>query len=222
MNSWDTVRQGFRGKLSDFVQRWLPSFKDVLSSRARDGDRLRSATIEDAMAAHEIATALHYSRQTTPTAGFLVYDFTLPTFLEHVARGTLYTYKHRGEVWGYMILLEWNSDLMEPTRRILNEVKDFQVDLASLGTLTWIEQVAVHPDHVRRGVGSAMYGDLFSWNQDHTFACALAELPVPNDASRIFHQKKGFARMGTFTAEEFCGLKPYQSGIYVRLKKDKR
>ena len=53
--------------------------------------------------------------------------------------------------------------------------------------------------HVRsRGVGSALYRELFARSEQHGTRTYLAGVALPNDESLAFHRKHGFVVVGTF------------------------
>ena len=61
-------------------------------------------------------------------------------------------------------------------------------------------ELSVHlsPDARSRGVGSALYGDLFALSERYGTRKYLAGLALPNDGSLAFHRRHGFVAVGTF------------------------
>ena len=58
--------------------------------------------------------------------------------------------------------------------------------------------VYLAPDVRSRGVGSALYRELFARSERHGTRTYLAGVALPNDASLAFHRKHGFVVVGTF------------------------
>jgi phosphinothricin acetyltransferase len=58
--------------------------------------------------------------------------------------------------------------------------------------------VSLAPAARGRGVGSALYGELFERLAGEPVHVALAAIALPNDASVALHRKFGFTEVGTF------------------------
>ena len=63
---------------------------------------------------------------------------------------------------------------------------------------TVVLSIYLAPDHVGRGVGSALYTALFDAIADAGLHRALAGIALPNDASVALHRRFGFADVGVF------------------------
>jgi phosphinothricin acetyltransferase len=60
--------------------------------------------------------------------------------------------------------------------------------------------VYVAPDRTGRGIGAALYDELFArLRGDDTMHRAFAIIALPNDASVAFHERQGFTYRGTLT-----------------------
>jgi L-amino acid N-acyltransferase YncA len=66
----------------------------------------------------------------------------------------------------------------------------------------WSVEVSayVHQDYRRKGVGKALYLELFSALAARGFCRALAGVTLPNEASVALHSSVGFTPVGTFAA----------------------
>ncbi len=66
----------------------------------------------------------------------------------------------------------------------------------------WSVEVSayVDPDHHRRGVGRALYIELFKKLTERGFCNAYAGIALPNDASIALHRGVGFESIGIFKA----------------------
>jgi phosphinothricin acetyltransferase len=64
----------------------------------------------------------------------------------------------------------------------------------------WAVEVTayVHADHRGRGVGRALYSELFGRLREQGLYRAYAGIFVPNPASQAFHESMGFALVGIF------------------------
>lgn len=63
----------------------------------------------------------------------------------------------------------------------------------------YIDRVVVAASHRSRGLGAALYADLFAFARAHriaTIACEF-DLEPPNEASRAFHARFGFREVDT-------------------------
>jgi phosphinothricin acetyltransferase len=58
--------------------------------------------------------------------------------------------------------------------------------------------VYVAPQHQRRGVGRALYQELFSLLTEQGFTMACAGVTLPNDASVGLHEALGFQPVGVY------------------------
>jgi phosphinothricin acetyltransferase len=58
--------------------------------------------------------------------------------------------------------------------------------------------VYVHPEHVGRGVGTALYGKLIAILRAQGYATLTAGITTPNPASERLHTAFGFKRIGAF------------------------
>ncbi len=59
--------------------------------------------------------------------------------------------------------------------------------------------VYLHPEHVRSGVGSALYSDLFSSLDGEPIHRIYAGITLPNPSSVALHERFGFRRAGHYT-----------------------
>lgn len=82
--------------------------------------------------------------------------------------------------------------------------------------LYFIEKVAVAEHAMGLGIGRKLYEHLFATHPNNTFFTALVEKPITNTASKNFHLKMGFHRVGTFEDTAFGSLQKYQSGVFLR------
>ena len=58
--------------------------------------------------------------------------------------------------------------------------------------------VYLAPDQRSRGVGSALYTELFRRSEQHGTRNFLAGVALPNEESLAFHRRHGFLEVGTF------------------------
>jgi phosphinothricin acetyltransferase len=63
--------------------------------------------------------------------------------------------------------------------------------------------IYVAPEHVGRGLGNALYAELFAALEGHDVHRVLAGVTMPNDASVAIHERFGFARAGYFTEQGY-------------------
>ena len=93
-----------------------------------------------------------------------------------------------GEIVGYAIILDEDAPYSE------NEIFSFYP--IKYKNFVFIDQVAVRPDHRRKGVAKAMYGRFLSSEKKRVLVDFLVE--PRNDESMAFHEAMGFKSIGDF------------------------
>ena len=77
---------------------------------------------------------------------------------------------------------------------------------ARLREFLYVDRIVVDRVFAAQGIGSALYADLFAFARSHgvgTVACEY-NIEPPNPASRGFHDRFGFAEVGTQWVGEKC------------------
>ncbi|MFL9873805.1 GNAT family N-acetyltransferase [Paraburkholderia megapolitana] len=75
--------------------------------------------------------------------------------------------------------------------------------------------IYVAPEAVGRGVGLALYENLFREISGEDLHCAVVGIALPNEASVRLHQKMGFTEVGTF-AEYAVKNGRYVSSVWMQ------
>jgi phosphinothricin acetyltransferase len=75
--------------------------------------------------------------------------------------------------------------------------------------------IYVDPEAVGRGVGSALYEELFKQISGEGLHCAVVGIALPNEASVCLHRKAGFTEVGTF-AEYAIKNGRYVSSVWMQ------
>ena len=70
------------------------------------------------------------------------------------------------------------------------------------GSQWWLLGLAVHPDHRRRGIGSAIVRECIVYAQQRGATVIRSETHLDNEASIRFHESMGFKNEGRFTAAD--------------------
>ncbi len=158
----------------------------------------------------EIAAEVHLSKNRDVSGGFLVSGYGFQEYLERANRGELFVYDKNGAIQGFL-----STKLgLERDIRVEKWIEEDKIP-----HLKWIEQVGVSPTSARSGVATALYQYLFETQPEKHFITSLAESPYFNQASRAFHLKMGFSKLGSFQCMEFKGIKNYQGGLYIKALK---
>lgn len=84
------------------------------------------------------------------------------------------------------------------------------------GKKLYIKKVAVKPDYQRQNVGKFMYEAIFEEHPEHILYSFIVKKPFENIVSLKFHKKMGFIEAAKFKAEEFLGLKKYESVMLMK------
>ena len=79
-----------------------------------------------------------------------------------------------------------------------------------------INQVALDPTCLRRGVARQLYQRLGEYNDRGPLSCYVASTPFDNQVSLAFHLSLGFSVAGDFSAGEFYGFKNYSSHLLIK------
>lgn len=79
----------------------------------------------------------------------------------------------------------------------------------------YIEKNAVMKGFQRKGIGDFLYKSLFSELPNTVFAAFVVNKPYQNTASIKFHQNMGFNSVAVYRAEQFMGIKEYESILYM-------
>ncbi len=92
-------------------------------------------------------------------------------------------------------------ELVNPLSHWLVALEDGQV-AGYIGSQTVIDEtdmmnVAVHPDHRRKGIAEALVGALVSDLKEKGSHCLTLEVRASNDAAKALYEKLGFAHVGT-------------------------
>ncbi|MET3697926.1 L-amino acid N-acyltransferase YncA [Bacillus oleivorans] len=80
----------------------------------------------------------------------------------------------------------------------------------------YIEQVAVHQEYQRKGVGSFLYDQTFRTFPEKNFSAFVVSQPIRNESSIRFHQKMGFEQKATFHSNQYAGMSPYESILFMK------
>lgn len=99
---------------------------------------------------------------------------------------------------------QWIKDRSGGLVALVATIDDTVVGFASLsfyrdrpGYRTSVENsVYVHHDHMRRGVGSTLLGELIDTAQSHGFHSMFARIVGPQPASVALHENHGFSLIG--------------------------
>lgn len=63
----------------------------------------------------------------------------------------------------------------------------------------WIDDLMIHPDHLRRKIATTMYRELGAWARADGVTAILTRIPPDNAAARALHQQIGFEDQATGT-----------------------
>jgi predicted GNAT superfamily acetyltransferase len=80
----------------------------------------------------------------------------------------------------------------------------------------YVDRIAARPGYQGRGVGRALYEVLFQQYPSHGFFAGVAESPMHNGASILFHDRLGFRRVGTYGPTRLGSVDNYVGGVFYR------
>jgi ribosomal protein S18 acetylase RimI-like enzyme len=84
------------------------------------------------------------------------------------------------------------------------------------GEKLYIEKVAVKPTYQRQNVGKFIYEAIFEEYPEHIFYSFIVKKPFDNIVSVKFHKEMGFIETAKFKADQFLGLKGYESVMLMK------
>lgn len=176
----------------------------------------------DVPAVHAIAASLALD-ETSPDSrgGFLISGYGRDFFLEQAQSGHLSVAKVKDEIAGYFVTWDWATVALPKRRDVLAGLVTPAPDLAALTETHFIDTVGVSPRHRGRGVGDALYADLFRRFPGKGFLAFVVEAPHRNEASIRFHEKHGFERVACFRADRYGRYTDFRSGVWYRKPRPK-
>jgi ribosomal protein S18 acetylase RimI-like enzyme len=145
--------------------------------------------------------------------GFLLSRYDLASFSTFLDRCTVYHARMGAEAMGFVAF--------EPVQLPQITGIDWTCPPEVFATLRaasllWIRMLAVAPHAGRRGIGTTLYRHLFAQHPDADFLTGLYEAPLDNQASRRFHRRLGFQRVGESHQQHAVAPHARVSGIYFR------
>jgi GNAT superfamily N-acetyltransferase len=173
-------------------------------------------TAADVDSIFRLANSLSYKNRQNLEAGFLLGRLSPEDYGRMVEKGWVWGAKVNHELAGYVIGMRWTEDELAEMREGLAKAEAWTVEDALARRLVWLDQIAVGDKFARRGIGRQLVSSLTKGYAGAPLASAVVEQPIENTASIRFHLREGFRRAGCFRAEEFMGLRGYQSGIFFR------
>jgi ribosomal protein S18 acetylase RimI-like enzyme len=178
---------------------------------------LKSACSSDAEQCEELTRAVTLSdKPPFVEQGFLLSATSAETFREYIATNSLFVAREGSIIIGFILAYPRESPHFTDMLALFPKISWTDPAIAERPKLIYVDKKAVHPRYRRRGIATAMYQFLFTKYSDHCFIGATVEKPILNLPSQQFRIRHGFRRVGEFRADEFQGLKGYQSGIYAR------
>ena len=93
------------------------------------------------------------------------------------------------EVIGFLLVMSETSDY---------DGENFRWFVERYGRFLYIDRIVIDGSAARRGVGSALYGDLirFAASQSWSTLCCEINVAPPNPVSHAFHARFGFEEVG--------------------------
>ncbi|MEJ2594477.1 MAG: GNAT family N-acetyltransferase [bacterium] len=110
-------------------------------------------------------------------------------------------YESVGEVLGYAYVSPWKSR------------SAYKYSLEST--------IYIHPDYIRKGIGTRLYSVLISRAKELGFHALIGGISLPNPASVALHEKMGFQKIGQFCEVGFKFDKWVDVGYWELLLKEK-
>jgi N-acetylglutamate synthase-like GNAT family acetyltransferase len=183
---------------------------------------IRVATREDIPAITSLISSLSLNDAGNSDNGFLRQRHSAEEYGIFIDEQLIKLAISQDTVAGFILAIPWNSHHLDFERQAVARVKWTEKSYADQDhrvykDAIYIGEVGVGPKYMRSGIGRALYQDLRTSKPDVSLITTLIEKPVANKASASFHTALGFRRVGEFALDEFFGLSPYQSGVYLNL-----
>ena len=95
-----------------------------------------------------------------------------------------------GQVAAFLLAMQHETDYRN---------ENYQWFAARFKRFLYIDRIVVDARFAGLGIGSSLYGDLFSYARSHEISCVACEYNIqpPNIASKSFHDRFGFRELDT-------------------------
>ena len=158
--------------------------------------RIRPATTRDLDACFALDCSLNEGRPEAESQGFLISGDQRASYDVYQSLGCFYVAEDADQIIGFAFALPPES----PHFGAIQEQKaGFEMDQPEVWdapNLGWLGKIAVRPDWMRKGVGKALYEQIFSEHPSWSFLTMNVSRPVTNTPSKTFHEALGFADVG--------------------------
>ena len=175
--------------------------------------RVTCAVAGEAELCWNIDQALHSGLPDATERGFFLQGSTLEDYREFQKSAIFYVARYGDELSGFVIALPSGHPRFVS---LLEKRQAFSLsseDILAIPNLIWIAKVAVLRKKARCGIGTALYAHLFAAYPASAMITATLIEPVYNLASARFHEKMGFAKVGTIDSGDRGELKKCKSAV---------
>lgn len=152
---------------------------------------ITKAQNENAETMSFIADAVSLENMPSDKNGFLTHNPGYSYYEEMINKSDYcYVAVEQGRSVGF--LLAYSSDMFDPN----DDIQRYFMDNYPGQNFIYIFQVAICPEHQKKGLGRMLYEKLFKDTPGIIKRTIISAEPY-NKASEIFHQKIGFKKAGT-------------------------
>lgn len=180
---------------------------------------IRCGNVSDAEECWNLANAVALAHgRGSSDSGFLLGTESITDYQRMFDSGfSLIAQNPEGQTVGYVIGYDKGTDLFAsqyPPKRVADlGLADF---FKEKDRFFHIDKVCVATSSRRAQVASLLYSELFRIKSEETITAFIVEAPVDNTASKAFHGKHKFSKIGAFSVPEMRSVRNVVESIYLR------
>lgn len=165
---------------------------------------IREAQVSDLARVLALEERLRENRPEAAAQGFLLSGGDTPEIYKNYVRPGCFFVVEEGEgaekvIIASLFVLHPESDRMAGLKKSAAKFQLIEAakDVFDTPNLSWIAKIAVAPEHMGRGIATALYQRLLTEHSDWTFITTTVREPIQNKPSFELHRRFGFDQIGS-------------------------
>lgn len=176
---------------------------------------VRSATSRDFESIQALEAPLAWRRGKIPQAGFIAHAFTAEELAAFHRYCTVKVAVTEDGIAGMLIYGRSDSKPFQYLQDAWPTI-DWKGPVPEVGSSIWLERLVVSEAHQKQGIGTMLMDTLGENEVSGTILTAVVTKPHMNMPALQFYTQQGFIQIGTYEADDFRALSPYESVILKR------